>query len=670
MPVAKADEPASRPSTPAALTAEWDVRGIDITSLALDPRGTVQGVPHAGGEKRTIVDPVGTLPPLLTQSSDNAAAQLEMGDRLGEGGMGVVWSARQTSLRREVAVKSTHPDAGLVVTHQLLQEARITGALEHPNIVPIHALGRDEDGRPLIIMKRLEGTNWDEELLQQHREGQGAALRALERHLGILLEVARATSFAHSHGIIHRDIKPGNVMMGSFGEVYLLDWGIAVSTQADDSDVFPMARDVHDVVGSPAYMAPEMAIGDGDSIDERTDVYLLGATLYEILTGQPPHDGKTPRVMLTNAFASAPKTFDAHIPVGLAQICNTAMQRDSELRYQTAAAFVSAINRYLEHQNSVTLADEASAKLDSLRDATKTVGHDTDTRRLYRLFDECRLGFTNALTIWPNNTRAREQLQTTIELMVGYELDHGSADVGAKLLSELPISHQRLSKRVELKLAQQKDEAVELKRLRRRVDPTAADKTRSWLSFAVGTSWALGHFVLAWLDSNTQYAVGPLELGALYSLYLVGLLASGFAAPDTLLARAASGLKMQLIGAMVYGSFTVLWPICWAVGMDVSQGLTVMFVLGAAVWGAGAVAVDRRLLATTGAFLLGLGLVLWSPARALWWMGGAGFLGAGLLGWLRARTHTAQQSAPLTDRWSQSMADEVADTLRDTNRRM
>jgi serine/threonine protein kinase len=658
---------ADKGETPAALTAEWDVRGIDITQLVVESRGTIKGMPKAGAAQRTVSDPMRTLPPVITQASDAGAAQLELGHIIGEGGMGVVWLAQQTPLRREVAVKSTHPGASIGVTHQLLREARVTGALEHPNIVPVHALGRDEDGRPIIVMKRIEGTNWEEKLLAQHREGHGAALRSLERHLSILVEVARAASFAHSRGIIHRDIKPANVMMGSFGEVYLLDWGIAVSVRDDDD--LPKARDVRDITGSPAYMAPEMAVGDGKHIDERTDVYLLGAVLHEILTGHPPHEGSTPVTMLTNAFASVPKTYDAHIPSGLALICNTAMQQDSEMRYQTAAGFVSAIERHLEHQNSVTLADEASAKLDSLRDAIATLGNDTDTRRLYRLFDECRLGFVNALSIWPSNTRAREQLQTTIELMLGYELDNGSPDAAAKLLSELPIPHDRLSRRVERKLAHQEEEAIALESLRRRLDPTVEDKTRSRLALVVATVWALGHFLLAWFDDTSQYAVGHFELTGLYTLFLVGTLASGFAAPDTLFARATAGLKTQLTTAMIYAAYTAMWPVCWAIGIELDKGLTLMFLLAVGMWTSGAIAVDRRLLALGIANLAGLALALLWPLRALWWMGGAGFFGTLLLGWLRTRSKSSQQSSPLSDRWSQRLADEMADTLRVNTKR-
>ena len=137
MPAATVDREAEAHTAPAALTAEWDVRGIDITQLVMDARGTIKGMPQAGGAKRTVADPVRTLPPVVTQASDASGAQLEIGSMLGEGGMGVVWSAKQIPLRREVAVKSTHPGASIAVTHQLLREARVTMAAGPMSLRPL-----------------------------------------------------------------------------------------------------------------------------------------------------------------------------------------------------------------------------------------------------------------------------------------------------------------------------------------------------------------------------------------------------------------------------------------------------------------------------------------------------------------------------------------------------
>ena len=148
-------------------------------------------------------------------------------------------------------------------------------------MVPVYDLGLDESGAPFIVMKHNEGDHWlkllgDDEALKKHAPGR----ERLDAHLAILVQVCNAVHFAHSRGVIHRDLKPENVMVGSFGEVYLVDWGVATKPGP-----------VTQIAGTPAYMAPEMLGGDGAEISPRTDVYLLGAVLYEILAGRAPHTG-------------------------------------------------------------------------------------------------------------------------------------------------------------------------------------------------------------------------------------------------------------------------------------------------------------------------------------------------------------------------------------------
>lgn len=212
--------------------------------------------------------------PAAGASAPGIMAELAMGETIGEGGMGVVRRAEQLTLRREVAVKQLRADTHRTYAQeQLLREAWVTGGLEHPNIVPVYALGTDPDGNPVIVMKKIEGTAWKDLIdLGDAPSGHAdldAATDRLAWHLNVFQTVCNALAFAHSRGIIHRDIKPDNVMVGAFGEVYLLDWGIAVSL---DDETLPLARDVKTVAGTPAFMAPEMASADGESIDQRTDV--------------------------------------------------------------------------------------------------------------------------------------------------------------------------------------------------------------------------------------------------------------------------------------------------------------------------------------------------------------------------------------------------------------
>ena len=214
--------------------------------------------------------------------------------KVGEGGMGTVWEARQRSLERDVAVKGIKRELdGPIGRAQLLREARVTGALEHPNIIPVHALvrgttsaGAAQDGAPLMVMKRVEGTAWSDRM--DATRGQPDFL---EQQLRILMQVCHAVHFAHTRGVLHRDLKPENVMLGGFGEVYVLDWGIALALH-DQTGIpgLPLARDARGVIGTIQYMAPEMVAGGPEAATFKSDIYGLGATLYRMLTGFPPRN--------------------------------------------------------------------------------------------------------------------------------------------------------------------------------------------------------------------------------------------------------------------------------------------------------------------------------------------------------------------------------------------
>ena len=207
------------------------------------------------------VAPHPTLPTLTLGSGDPVAGDpsgpdLRLKEELGRGGMGVVNLAWQASLERDVAIKQVRRDASV----GLLREARIMGALEHPNIIPVHALGLDRDGRPVMVMKRVSGVVLHE-LLADPTHGHWDKILAadpLSRKVRVLMEVCQALHFAHARGVLHRDVKPDNVMVCNFGEVYLLDWGVAAHL-GEGGQLTTGA-----VVGTPAYMAPEMARAGGD----------------------------------------------------------------------------------------------------------------------------------------------------------------------------------------------------------------------------------------------------------------------------------------------------------------------------------------------------------------------------------------------------------------------
>jgi serine/threonine protein kinase len=224
----------------------------------------------------------------------------EFADEIGRGGMGVVYRARDTRLSRDVAVKVLQDRyaPGSPAARRFVEEARITGQLQHPGIPPVHEVGALADGRPFLAMKLIKGRTLADQLADGQAE-RGALIAAFE-------QVCQAVAYAHNHGVIHRDLKPSNVMVGAFGEVQVMGWGVAkFRTDARVESVeATTATTLHDprgewdtdvrtrtgsFLGTPAYMSPEQAIGAIDQFDARSDVFGLGGILCAILTGQPPY---------------------------------------------------------------------------------------------------------------------------------------------------------------------------------------------------------------------------------------------------------------------------------------------------------------------------------------------------------------------------------------------
>ncbi len=212
----------------------------------------------------------------------------EITRRLGRGGMGIVYGARDRVLDRDVAIKVLDDVGSQADAAQLLSEARILGRLEHPGIVPVHDAGTLADGRVFYVMKLVRGDRLDAAL----------ASRTLSERLDLFLRICDAVSFAHAHGIVHRDLKPQNVMLGPFGEVLVMDWGVAKVSGA--------VLDGEAVVGTPGYMAPEQEL-DARSADSRADIFALGVMLDAML----PQPAPRPLVAIAKR-ASAPRAADRY----------------------------------------------------------------------------------------------------------------------------------------------------------------------------------------------------------------------------------------------------------------------------------------------------------------------------------------------------------------------
>jgi serine/threonine-protein kinase len=234
---------------------------------------------------------------------------------IGRGGMGEVWRAHDPDLGRTLAVKVLRRDhrGQSELERRFRAEAQITGRLQHPGIPPVHEVGTLDDGRPFLAMKLIEGRTLDD-LLRDRR----TPADELPRFLGIFEQVCQTLAYAHSKGVIHRDLKPANVMVGAFGEVQVMDWGLARARGGASPAPREMARAADtpvpgpgtapasqegDVIGTPGYLAPEQARGEVERLDERCDVFGLGAVLCEVLTGAPPFRGPGLMDVLTQAAA-------------------------------------------------------------------------------------------------------------------------------------------------------------------------------------------------------------------------------------------------------------------------------------------------------------------------------------------------------------------------------
>lgn len=305
---------------------------------------------------------------------DPAAARYEVRKTLGAGGMGEVTLCRDLRIGRDVALKAqlgaTSRDA--VMAGRFLREARIQGQLEHPVVVPVYDLATRDDGRAFFTMKRVRGLALDAILAGLAcNDPEITGKYSRRRLLSALAQVCLAVEFAHARGVIHRDIKPANIMLGDFGEVHLLDWGIAKVQDGPEPAVNPSesaamscpalggATAHGTVLGTPGYMSPEQASGRIDQIDARTDVYSLGAVLFELLALEPLHRGRTAQEFLvsamTGAEASPTRRGASDVPPELDVLCVRATQLDPASRCASAREMADAIERYLDGDRDLRL---------------------------------------------------------------------------------------------------------------------------------------------------------------------------------------------------------------------------------------------------------------------------------------------------------------------------
>ncbi len=429
-----------------------------IPSLAEDP--ATECTEGAGAE-----------PPPTAPVEPPAAGFVPVG-LLGQGGMGEVYRAHQPSLDREVALKRVRGDAPHA-RRALATEALITGRLEHPNIVPVYDFTHAEAG-PSIAMKLVGGTSWFH-LLRQNQD--------LRTALEVLRKVCDAVAFAHSRNIVHNDLKPSNVMVGAFGEVLLMDWGLACAIGPPETRSRLRHKSaITSPCGTPCYVPPELARGDGAAIGPGTDIYLLGAILYRLLCGHPPHRGKLEQA-IESALAPHPPALPAEVCAAyplLAEACLRALAPEPRERFAAVEDFQQALRDHLEHRESIAIARRAEELLSTCVEGS--------SERLYEDFSEAVHDFAAARKLWAGNRAAAAGESRAREAWARAALRQGDIGLASAQLARLEEAEGAPALREQVLRAGQR-QAAEASTRRRLRNGLLVSLTLLFLGLAGGLAW-------------------------------------------------------------------------------------------------------------------------------------------------------------------------------------
>lgn len=317
---------------------------------------------------------------------------------LGYGGMSVVLEGIDEEINRPVAIKvlllrSDSLDERCSGTLRFIKEANIASRLEHPGIPSVYDIGVDPEGQPFFTMPLVKGRTLNEVITQAHSESQTPWKDS--QLLQTIVTLCRIIDYAHTEGIIHRDLKPANIMVGQFGEIYVMDWGLAKDVNSkliDPPSTYSSIAKIEDskesteltlegeVLGTPAYLSPEQATGNLDHIDKRSDVYSIGAILYHLLTSSPPYlnegESSTPKELINSVLKSAPQSIlsiNPKIPVELSLICNQAMSRSVDARYSSARELGEDLQAFLDNRVVQAYRTGTWAKLSKWMNRNKVV---------------------------------------------------------------------------------------------------------------------------------------------------------------------------------------------------------------------------------------------------------------------------------------------------------
>jgi serine/threonine-protein kinase len=356
----------------------------------------------------------------------------DKGVKAAEGGMSRIFKGRQRTLQRCVAIKENKVDHSKQ-NALLFYESLITARLEHPNIMPIYDL-IEADGKYQVVLKWLEGQTLADKL-EEWRDYE----MEVEQSLPVLLKICDALDYAHSQGVIHRDIKPENIMIGDHGAIYLLDWGVALDSERRD-------RAEKVVVGTLCYMAPEMLTDTPhETVSERSDIFLMGATLHEVITGEKRHTASTPSLIIDQILESKPYQYDPEFQL-LGEICNKACHVDPEQRYRSVRQFAHALQGALDIWKQRFLLEQGLAMLEELEAIQIGDFVPETTSHIFQLYMQTRAAFGGYLMLDSSNTVANQGLRKASIIMLHHclkERELTSAKWMQETILDLPPELER-----------------------------------------------------------------------------------------------------------------------------------------------------------------------------------------------------------------------------------
>ena len=502
-------------------------------------------------------------------SYDHSEPLLSRGEELGKGGMGRVISGIQASTGREVAVKEVRADkASKFIVRRLLQEAWITGLLEHPNIIPIYTIDKNEHDQPMILMKRVSGRTWHSYI--QHPEtipNVSTDLARLKWNLDIFLEVCSAVHYAHDKGILHRDIKPENVMLGDYGEVYLLDWGIAVAIDDRYQSWIPTADQSKGIAGTPSYIAPEMITAGSLSI--QSDIYLLGAVLYEIAEGKAPHEGISIEGLVEHCQHFVP-TFE-RTPTRLQPIIRRAMAINPDDRYSGVEVLQHDIQLLIQCLDMQKIIDSVHAEMEGFEEKMK---QERPSRTLlYEHFVAVRFGLKQVNKDFLSErdfARYEKMLRTLCE----WELQGGRPETAALLLYEFRQFPQDIEEQISIQKEAVKQEQERLRKMDIEQSDTIGIKTRAFVIILTILGWAA--FPIWSLITGIDYNYGHLFMQS--TAMLSWMLLIGVWAKDTL---SSTGVNRRTFGMLLAEPlFHTIADLCaWTIDMTPSEAWLLRFIV-------------------------------------------------------------------------------------------